>query len=92
MLVYDSHSYIKTLVSLGVPEEQAEAHAAEFKKIVESDLATKNDMATLKSEISQLESRISQRIADSKVEIIKWNLGAMMAFVALMITILKFLN
>ena len=49
MRVYDSYKYIKKLVSTGVPEKQAEIYTEQIKEILESNLATKQDIAEIHS-------------------------------------------
>ena len=62
MFVFDSHEYIEDLISKGSSKELAEAHARQFKKIIESDLATKNDLQKGLAE-KKADSPISTNIA-----------------------------
>ena len=93
MLVYDSHEYIKKLVSAGVSEEQAEIHAQEFRRVVTSELATKKDIFETKKEISASEGRLNVKMAETETRLVKWVFGAFFAFFfansAMMFTLFK---
>ncbi|MCY3729213.1 MAG: hypothetical protein OXF97_09515 [Nitrospira sp.] len=52
---------------------------------------TRQDIARLEGTTRQDIARLETRLADSKVEIIKWNVGTMFAFGAILLALLKFL-
>jgi hypothetical protein len=49
---FDSHAFVKRLVSAGMPEGQAEILAEEQAKLIETQLATKTDIELLKHELT----------------------------------------
>ncbi|MCD4696735.1 MAG: hypothetical protein K8S16_10900 [Bacteroidales bacterium] len=61
-ITFDTLSYAKKLISVGVPQEQAEVQAETFSEIIESELATKRDMkeleTSLKRDIKELEQKL----------------------------------
>ncbi len=56
--MFDTLKYSKILEAAGVSRAQAEAHVRIVSEIVEVDLATKQDVKDLKSEIEKLEYRL----------------------------------
>ena len=46
-IVFDTHHYIKELVSAGMPEKQAEVIASQQAKLINEALATKRDLREL---------------------------------------------
>ncbi|BGE85008.1 MULTISPECIES: hypothetical protein [Methylosinus] len=49
---FDSHAFVKRLISAGMPEGQAEVLAEEQAKLIETQLATKTDIELLKHELT----------------------------------------
>jgi hypothetical protein len=49
---FDSHAFVKRLISAGMPEGQAEILAEEQAKLIETQLATKTDIELLKHELT----------------------------------------
>ena len=74
MLTFDTHQYIKRLINVGVPPEQAEVHAEELKMIIQHDIATKQDVelskAELKRDIELLKTDLSGQIT-----LLRWLVG-----------------
>lgn len=64
---FDTLAYVERLTSAGVPPEQAKAQVRILAEIVESNLATKQDILDLRRDMKEMEQRITIR------------LGAMMA-------------
>ena len=62
MLAYDSYKYVKKLVSTDVPEKQAKIHAEQIKEILESNLATKQDIAEIHAKIDTRTSEVEVRL------------------------------
>ncbi len=44
LLAFDTHTYVKRLVSAGMPEPQAEVIADEQRNLITNELATKRDL------------------------------------------------
>lgn len=61
-ITFDTLSYAKKLISVGVPQEQDEVQAETFSEIIESELATKRDMKELeismKCDMKELEQKL----------------------------------
>ena len=60
-IAFDSHRFVKSLTASGFTEAQAEALAHEQIHLLEANLATKSDLAAVKSD---LEVRIEKVRAD----------------------------
>ena len=56
--MFDTLKYSKVLEAAGISRVQAEAHIQIVSEIVEGDLATKQDIKDLQSEIERLEYRL----------------------------------
>lgn len=77
--MFDALSYSESLTGIGVPENQAKLQAKALSEAFEStgtDLATKADIAELKTQIVEMELRM-----------IKWQVGG----IGLVIAAIKFL-
>ncbi len=103
-LAFDTHASVKKLKEAGFTEQQAEAQVQVFSEIIESDLATKQDLkeveialkqdsASLKRDIELLRAEIKRDLAEMKGEIIRWMagfiIGAVVAMTGIFATILK---
>jgi len=53
-LAFDTHAYVKKLVTVGVSEAQAEVQAEALSDLLESNLATKRDIAEIKRDIAEI--------------------------------------
>ncbi len=62
LLAFDTHTYVKRLVSAGMPEPQAEVIADEQRNLITNELATKRDL-------KELETRLTRDIAEVKRDI-----------------------
>jgi hypothetical protein len=64
----DTHSFVKKLKDVGFTEEQAEVFASEQARLIEDNLATKNDLVELENnlrrDILELEYRIIIKLGD----------------------------
>ncbi len=49
LLAFDTHTYVKRLVSAGMPEPQAEVIADEQRNLITNELATKRDLKELEA-------------------------------------------
>ena len=64
-MIYDTLKLSKTLRDKGFSSEQAEGIAEALNEATQSDLATKSDILSLKTDIAEL-----------KAELLKWLIGA----------------
>lgn len=87
---------LEALLSAGVAPERARAVVELFDRSVDERyalhsqvLATKRDVAELETrlsrDIAQLENRLSRDLASSKVDLVKWVVGALTAQTALLL-------
>lgn len=64
-LIFDTHVFVKRLVSAGMPEAQAEVLAEEQTRLIDEQLATKQDLKqlelTMRTELKQIEQAITIR-------------------------------
>ena len=76
-ITFDTHEYIKTLTSSGVPEAQAEAMARAqkeaFSQALDTALATKSDIVDLKGEVAHVANRLT--VIEGELRLIKWMLA-----------------
>ncbi|HAT49018.1 MAG TPA: hypothetical protein DCS88_01620, partial [Alphaproteobacteria bacterium] len=70
-IAFDTHAYVKKLRDAGVDERQAEVQAEALVDLVEDRLATKRDIADLKRDIKELDTKTETRFKelDTKAEI-----------------------
>jgi len=83
-IIFDTLAYTKKLIAVGVPAKQAEVQAETFAEIIDERIATKNDL-------KEQENRLLIEINRSKVEIIKWVAGMLLAQAAIVATLVKLL-
>ena len=83
-ITFDTLAYAKKLIAAGVPARQAEVQAETFAEIIDERIATKNDL-------KEQENRLLIEINRSKVEIIKWVAGMLIAQAAIVATLVKLL-
>ncbi len=87
---FDTHRYVQNLVASGFTEKQAEALAYEQVNLLNSNLATKADIESIRAEVEALrlstESKIEAlrlstegKVESAKFEMVKWMIGAMVA-------------
>lgn len=88
-LTFDTLKYANRLKSAGVPDKQAEAEAEALSEVLEinlKELSTQQDIAGLRKDMEQMETRLNARldaqrenlrreISDSKAELIRWVVG-----------------
>jgi chromosome segregation ATPase len=71
--LFDTHASVKKLKEAGFTEQQAEAQVEVISEVLQSNLATKLDIAELKSElksdIAELKSELKSDVAELKTEI-----------------------
>jgi hypothetical protein len=78
-LAFDTHAFVKRLVTAGMPEAQAEVLADQQSRLIDEKLSTKEDLskaeATIRFEIRQTELRLETKVESVKADIIKWMFG-----------------
>jgi hypothetical protein len=97
-VTFDTLKYAEALKTSGVPDAQAKAQAealADALRQGDLDLATKADIAELRmstqADIAELRMSTKVEIADLKAELIKWNVGTLIAMTGLFAAIVKLL-
>jgi len=82
-VTFDTHEFIRTLESAGMPTEQAEAISSAVRKAqANADVATKGDVSELRAEV-----KADIRELSAKVDLIKWLLGIVL--VAVIVPLIK---
>lgn len=81
-ITFDTHAFVKRLMSVGMPEAQAEILADEQTKLIENRLATKEDMI-------HLEQSMANRI-DAMEMRMTIKLGALIAAGVMFLSATKF--
>ena len=88
----DTHQTVKELTAAGFTNAQAEALTQALRQVHQidlSDLATKADLAALRSEMKLEFAEVRREMAEMKTELIKWVLGIGFAQVATILAVLK---
>jgi hypothetical protein len=65
---FDTHAYVKKLVAAGVSEQQAEVQAEALADIALANLATKDDVRTIKDDLRTMEERLLAKIEAVRLE------------------------
>ena len=68
--LFDTHAFVKSLMKVGMKEEQAEVLAQNQLAVLETHIATKADMSKLDKKLTVLGSEIT---------ILKWGIGLIIA-------------
>ena len=91
-ITFDTHLFVRTIQASGIPENQAEAIAEAF-RVAQSnaELATKGDIQAVRDDLRELELRMKMAIETSKVDMIKWVSGLMLAQAAVIAALVKLL-
>ena len=87
-IIFDTHAFIKKLKATGFTEDQAEILAESQSEIIENNLITRQDLKN--TEITIL-AKMEKGFAGTKVEIIKWVAGMLVAQAAVVASIIKLL-
>jgi hypothetical protein len=76
-LLFDTLRLSRTLRDKGhFTSEQAEALAEALGEASHGDLATKADLAAMRTEIGELKTELKTEIAGTKADLLKWIIGA----------------
>ncbi len=88
MNTFDALGYSESLTDIGVPENQAKLQAKALSEAFDSnDLATKSDITRLESKITELKADVKAQIFEMELRIIKWQIGG----IGIVIAAIKFL-
>ena len=86
-ITFDPRQLVKDLEASGIKTQQAEAINKALKNVISAaDVATARDLKELEL---TLKADFEIKLAETKAEIIKWNIGAIMGSVALAVTLIK---
>jgi hypothetical protein len=76
-LLFDTLRLSRTLRDKGhFTSEQAEALAEALGEASQGDLATKADLAGVRTEIAELKTELKSEIAEMRTDLLKWIIGA----------------
>jgi hypothetical protein len=76
-MIYDTLKLAKTLRDdAHFPQDQAEGLANALNEAVQDNLATKGDIAGVRTEIAELRAATKADVAELKSELLKWIIGA----------------
>lgn len=85
---FDTLGYFEKLKNAGFTEDQAKVQVEAMQGVVRSyDEATRKELAT-KSDIQDVRMELKEEIANTKHEILKWMITAMLAQTALIIAVI----
>ena len=70
--LHDTHRYVKELTNAGLAEPIAQLIADRETRLLESNLATKTDIANVQHDIELLRKDTKALVLESKNELIKW--------------------
>ena len=101
-IAFDTYKFVKHLTGKGFTEEQAEALAIEQVNLLNSNLATKADIAIIQRDIETLRQETKAGIEALrqetrgnmealKVDLLKWIFGALIAQGGLIVALIKLL-
>jgi len=90
-LAFDSLAASKQLRDAGFSEQQAEAQVTLITRLVDDQLATKQDIAEVKRDIKMLEQATKTQIADAARDTIKWAAGLLIGQATLIVVLIKLL-
>ena len=90
-IAFDSHRFVKRLTECGFTEQQAETLAEEHVDLLNSNLATKADIAATNAGIETLRQETKASIEAVKADLLKWMFGALVAQGGLIVALVKLL-
>ena len=98
-IAFDTHRFVKRLTENGFTEQQAEVLADEQVQLLNTNLATQADIATVRQGIEALRqetkasiAEVQRDIAEVKSDLIKWMVGALIAQGGVVVALLKLLQ
>ena len=98
--MFDTHAVARTLTEADLTPAQADAITDAVRLAAEHDaaaidvetLATKSDIAVVKSDMTALEARLNARISAQETRLIKWMVGVGVGVAGLVVTALRLLG
>ncbi len=91
-VTFDTLDYFEKLKEAGVPEAQAKVQVEVMQSVVQNyDAASRKELTT-KADLQAVESRLETKLADTKHELIKWLVGALLAQTALLVAIMAIMK
>lgn len=90
-IAFDTHKFVKHLTEKGFTEEQAEALAIEQVNLLNSNLATKADIAIIQRDIEVLRQETRANMEALKSNLLKWIFSALIAQGGLIVALVKLL-
>ena len=95
-IAFDSHRFVKTLTAGGFTEAQAEALAHEQIHLLEVNLATKSDLAAVKSDleyrIEKVRADLEVRIEKVRADLARWMLTGWVAQTGVLATLIWYFS
>ena len=96
-ITFDTLAYSENMQKAGFTREQADAMAKAnseaFKNMVSAQqLATKQDILLVRHELEDAKHELERKIAETKLDILRWMVTAMIAQTALLVGIIAFLK
>lgn len=88
----DTLKIYQRLKSADLNDKAAKEIAEVFKETIDEQLATKTDVAILRTDLEKLRIELTAEIQKSKVETIKWVAGMLVAQAAIITTLIKLLK
>jgi hypothetical protein len=85
--IFDTHAFVKRLIAAGMPEQQAEILAEEHTRLLGEQLATKQDIAVVRSDLELLRNDL-ERLKDQLTIRFGVMLAAAIAIVAALVKLL----
>ena len=94
-IVFDSHRFVRNLTASGFTERQAEALANEQVQLLNGNLATKTDLASLQTnleaKLAGVKADLEVKIANVQANLLKWMFAALIAQASVVVTLIKLL-
>ena len=90
-ITFDTHRFVKNLTASGFTEAQAEALADEQANLLNSNLATKTDILTVKSDIREVKAELELKIEKARVGLSGWMLTGWVAQTGVLVTLYLYL-
>lgn len=75
-MVFDTHNFVKRLTAAGMPLGQAEVLAEEQARLIDTRLATKNDLVRA---VGSLATKDALTAVQTDVVLLKWMMGVVLA-------------
>ncbi len=81
-VTFDTLKFVERLKAAGVPESQAKAEAEAFAEVLNTaDVATRRDL-------KELEVTLLAKLAEQKLDLLKWIIGLILGQTVLILTLL----